>query len=124
MLGAVSVAVLSYLGFDAIASFAEEVTGGSRRVARAVLFCLVLAGTLFVLTGVDPITVTEYSLVLSAAALPLTYLPIFVVANDRSYLGDRVNSRFTNVLGSVYLVLLSAVSLAAIPLMVYTKAGQ
>ncbi|KPC85950.1 amino acid permease, partial [Streptomyces sp. NRRL WC-3753] len=41
-------AVLSYLGFDAIASFAEEVTGGSRRVARAVLFCLVLAGTLFV----------------------------------------------------------------------------
>ncbi|MEU4128720.1 APC family permease [Streptomyces wuyuanensis] len=47
VLGAVSVAVLSYLGFDAIASFAEEVTGGSRQVARAVLFCLGLAGTLF-----------------------------------------------------------------------------
>ncbi|WP_406731096.1 APC family permease [Streptomyces sp. NBC_01794] len=45
---AVSVAVLSYLGFDAIASFAEEVTGGSRKVARAVLFCLALAGVLFV----------------------------------------------------------------------------
>ncbi|MGW7106646.1 APC family permease [Streptomyces xanthophaeus] len=48
VLGAVSVAVLSYLGFDAIASFAEEVTGGSERVARAVLFCLALAGLLFV----------------------------------------------------------------------------
>ncbi|QIQ02890.1 APC family permease [Streptomyces liangshanensis] len=48
VVGAVSVAVLSYLGFDAIASFAEEVTGGSRKVARAVLFCLVLAGVLFV----------------------------------------------------------------------------
>lgn len=48
VLGAVSVAVLSYLGFDAIASFAEEVTGGSAKVARAVLFCLVLAGLLFV----------------------------------------------------------------------------
>ncbi|MER6775601.1 MULTISPECIES: APC family permease [unclassified Streptomyces] len=48
VLGAVSVAVLSYLGFDAIASFAEEVTGGSERVARAVLFCLALAGVLFV----------------------------------------------------------------------------
>ncbi|WP_093799271.1 APC family permease [Streptomyces sp. Wb2n-11] len=47
-LGAVSVAVLSYLGFDAIASFAEEVTGGSAKVARAVLFCLALAGVLFV----------------------------------------------------------------------------
>ncbi|MGW1224760.1 APC family permease [Streptomyces sp. NPDC002530] len=51
VLGAVSVAVLSYLGFDAIASFAEEVTGGSRKVARAVLFCLVLAGALFVAQG-------------------------------------------------------------------------
>ncbi|WP_225809280.1 APC family permease [Streptomyces spinosus] len=48
VIGAVSVAVLSYLGFDAIATFAEEVTGGSRKVARALLFCLALAGVLFV----------------------------------------------------------------------------
>ncbi|MGV9455654.1 APC family permease [Streptomyces sp. NPDC003635] len=48
VLGAVSIAVLSYLGFDAIVSFAEEVTGGSERVARAVLLCLALAGALFV----------------------------------------------------------------------------
>ncbi|MEU3913084.1 APC family permease [Streptomyces sp. NPDC029721] len=48
VVGAVSVAVLSYLGFDAIASFAEEVTGGSARVARALLFCLGLTGVLFV----------------------------------------------------------------------------
>ncbi|MFD7030921.1 APC family permease [Streptomyces sp. NPDC059917] len=48
VLGAVSVAVLSYLGFDAIASFAEEVTGGSAKVARAVLFCLALTGVLFI----------------------------------------------------------------------------
>ncbi|WP_405700992.1 APC family permease [Streptomyces sp. NBC_00069] len=48
VLGAVSVAVLSYLGFDAIVSFAEEVTGGSARVAHAVLFCLALAGGLFI----------------------------------------------------------------------------
>ncbi|MEU9236439.1 APC family permease [Streptomyces subrutilus] len=48
VLGAVSVAVLSYLGFDAIASFAEEVTGGSAKVARALLFCLAVAGVLFI----------------------------------------------------------------------------
>ncbi|MFF4904640.1 APC family permease [Streptomyces sp. NPDC001260] len=48
VLGAVSVAVLSYLGFDAIAGFAEEVTGGSAKVARALLFCLALAGVLFI----------------------------------------------------------------------------
>ncbi|MFD7666869.1 APC family permease [Streptomyces sp. NPDC059788] len=47
VLAAVSVAVLSYLGFDAIASFAEETTGSPGRVSRAVLTCLVLAGVLF-----------------------------------------------------------------------------
>ncbi|WP_432147091.1 APC family permease [Streptomyces sp. bgisy084] len=47
VLSAVSVAVLSYLGFDAIASFAEEAGGGPDRVARALLSCLVVAGVLF-----------------------------------------------------------------------------
>ncbi|MEV1046913.1 APC family permease [Streptomyces sp. NPDC049916] len=64
VLAAVSIAVLSYLGFDAIASFAEEVTGGSQKVARAVLFCLVLAGTLFVVQTylaalLEPVTSAE-----------------------------------------------------------------
>ncbi|SDW17002.1 amino acid/polyamine/organocation transporter, APC superfamily [Saccharopolyspora shandongensis] len=47
VLGAVSVAVLSFLGFDAIASFAEENTGSARQVGRALLFCLALSGVLF-----------------------------------------------------------------------------
>jgi amino acid transporter len=46
--GAISIAVLSYLGFDAIASFAEETTGDSRQVGWAILFCLGAAGLLFV----------------------------------------------------------------------------
>jgi len=49
VVGAISVAVMSYLGFDAIASFAEESAGSSRQVGRAILFCLAVAGTLFVL---------------------------------------------------------------------------
>ncbi|MFJ6655345.1 APC family permease [Streptomyces sp. NPDC091377] len=66
VLGAVSVAVLSYLGFDAIASFAEEVTGGSRKVARAVLFCLALAGFLFIVQTylvalLEPTTSAEFA---------------------------------------------------------------
>lgn len=48
VLGAVSVAVLAFLGFDAIASFAEETTGSSRQVSKALQFCLILAGALFV----------------------------------------------------------------------------
>ncbi|MEO8681749.1 MAG: APC family permease [Vicinamibacterales bacterium] len=47
IVGAVSVAVLSYLGFDAIASFAEESAGDPRDVGRAILVCLAVAGILF-----------------------------------------------------------------------------
>jgi amino acid transporter len=49
IVGAISIAVLSFLGFDAIASFAEESAGAERAVGRAILFCLGMAGTLFVL---------------------------------------------------------------------------
>lgn len=47
ILGAVAVAVLSYVGFDALATFAEETTGSSRVIGRATLVCLVIAGLLF-----------------------------------------------------------------------------
>ncbi|WP_309130814.1 APC family permease [Brevibacterium sp.] len=48
ILGAVSVAILSYLGFDSLATFAEEAKGGPRIVGRATLICLVIAGLFFV----------------------------------------------------------------------------
>jgi len=77
-----------------------------------------------VLTTLDPVKITEYSIVLSAAALPLTYLPILLVANDRRYMGDKVNSGLVNALATVYLLLLLVVAVATIPLMVLTKAGS
>lgn len=98
------------------------------RVDRAARFHLVmiLATLLAVgilVTGVDPVMVTEFSVVFSAVALPLTYLPILIVANDPDYMGEHVNGRFANVLGSAYLVLILVAALAAIPLMVITRMG-
>jgi len=95
-------------------------------VARFHLIILLtlIAGVMVILTTVDPIKVTEYSIVFSAVALPLTYLPILIVANDPGYMGERVNGRFANVLGTAYLALILVVSAAAIPLMIATKAGQ
>jgi manganese transport protein len=46
-----------------------------------------------------------------------------VVANDVGYMGDKVNSRLTNALGTVYLVIVVVAAVAAIPLMFATKAG-
>jgi manganese transport protein len=62
--------------------------------------------------------------VFSAIALPLTYLPILVIANDPDYMGEKVNGRLTNTLASVFLVIIVVASVAAIPLMIATKAGH
>jgi manganese transport protein len=88
-----------------------------------VVLLSVAGAALFGLSGVDPVKVTEYSIVLSAAALPLTYFPILLVANDPDYMGDKVNGRLLNAVAMVYLVILVAVALATIPLMIITKAG-
>ncbi|MEV4392552.1 APC family permease [Nonomuraea sp. NPDC049607] len=45
---AVSVAVLSFLGFDGISMLVEESAGGSAQVGRAMRLALILAGLLFV----------------------------------------------------------------------------
>ena len=79
---------------------------------------------LVVLTGYDPVKLTEYSVIFSVVALPLTYLPILLVANDRAYMGTRANGRLANVFGVIYLVILLAVAASAIPLLVITDGGQ
>lgn len=88
----------------------------------AMIVCL-LIGLGILATGVDPILVTEYSVVFSAVALPLTYIPILIVANDKQYMGREVNGRVTNTLGVIYLVIILVAALAAIPLMIVTGAG-
>lgn len=93
----------------------------SRFHAAMILSLVVALGILF--TGVDPVQVTEISVVFSAIALPLTYLPILIIANDPKYMGDRVNGRVTNVFGLIFLGIILLASIAAIPLMIVTGAG-
>jgi Mn2+/Fe2+ NRAMP family transporter len=99
------------------------------RPNQAAFFHLVLAlATLLacglLLTTVDPILVTEMSVVFSAVALPLTYFPILVVANDPDYMGEHTNGRLANGLGVVFLGLILVAAIAAIPLMIWTRMGQ
>ena len=39
-----------------------------------------------VMTGYDPVKITEFAVIFSVVALPTTYLPILLVANDRAYM--------------------------------------
>ncbi|SEF37169.1 Mn2+ and Fe2+ transporters of the NRAMP family [Amycolatopsis pretoriensis] len=97
-----------------------------RRAARfhTVVLVSVALGAALLLTTIDPVQLTEYTLLLSAVVLPLTYLPILVVANDRAYLGDQINGKIRNALGIIYLVVILIAAIAAIPLMIITGAGQ
>ncbi len=88
-----------------------------------IIICLLLS-VLTLLTAVDPVKVTEYSVVFAAMALPLTYLPILIVANDPDYMGAAKNGAVRNFLALIYLGLLLVASIAAIPLMIVTRAGQ
>jgi manganese transport protein len=96
---------------------------GAPRFTVTWLVLLVLALGL-VMTGVDPVQLTEYAVIFSAVALPLTYIPIFLVANDRTYMREYTNGRFANVLGLLYLLVITLVALTAIPLMILTNVGQ
>jgi Mn2+/Fe2+ NRAMP family transporter len=99
------------------------------RPNEAAFFHLVLALSTLVagavlMTTVDPVLVTEISVVFSAVALPLTYFPILVVANDPDYMGDHANGRLANGLGVIFLGLILVAAVAAIPLMIWTRMGQ
>jgi manganese transport protein len=96
---------------------------GAPRFTLTWLVLLVLAFGI-VMTGVDPVMLTEYAVIFSVVALPLTYLPILLVANDKAYMGTHANGRLANVLGIFYLVVILVVSLSAIPLMILTNVGQ
>jgi len=93
------------------------------RFTLAWLVLLVLACGV-IATGIDPVMLTEYAVIFSAVALPLTYLPILLVANDRAYMREHANGRLANVFGVVYLLVILFVALAAIPLMLITNMGQ
>jgi manganese transport protein len=80
--------------------------------------------TLIVLSGMDPISVVEYSIVFSVVILPLTYFPLLLVASDKRVMGRHANGPLTRALGWLYLAITTIAALAAIPLLMLTHAGK
>jgi Mn2+/Fe2+ NRAMP family transporter len=78
---------------------------------------------LIVLTGINPVDITEYSVVLAVVALPLTYFPILMIAGDRSFMGEHANGRISTVLGWIYFAVIVVLALAAVPLLLITNGG-
>jgi Mn2+/Fe2+ NRAMP family transporter len=70
------------------------------------------------------VVLTEYAVIFSVVALPLTYIPILLVANDRAYMGTHANGVLANVFGVLYLLVVLVIAVAAIPLLVLSNMGQ
>lgn len=78
---ALSVAVLSFLGFDAISTLAEEARGGARMVGQATMIALCLAAALFIVQ---------------------TYIAALLVPGQTEFVGDTAtNDAFYTVSGMI-----------------------
>ena len=75
------------------------------------------------MTGIDPLEITEYSVVLSVVALPATYLPVLLIARDKTFMGEHSNGPIATFLGWLYFVVICVVAIAAIPLLLATNGG-
>jgi Mn2+/Fe2+ NRAMP family transporter len=80
-------------------------------------------GVAIVETGINPVDITEYSVVFSVVALPLTYLPILLIAGDRSFMGEHANGIVARTLGWLYFAIILVLAVAAIPLLLATNGG-
>ena len=94
-----------------------------RRFTITWLVILALA-VLVILTGVDPVKLTEYAVILSVVIMPLTYLPVLIVSSRRSVMGQNTISTPLRWASWAFFGIIVLVVLAAIPLMIITRMGQ
>lgn len=90
-------------------------------LAWMAVFALAL---MVVLTGVEPVELADYAVVSSIVVLPLSFLPLLLVARDRTFMADKANGVLSNTLGWFYYVLIVLAALAAIPLYLLTSGGK
>jgi Mn2+/Fe2+ NRAMP family transporter len=96
--------------------------GRPKRWTTAWLACFI-GGYIVISTGIDPIELTEYAVVMSVIALPLTYLPIMLVAGDREVMGKHANGPLAKILGWGYFALICVLTVAAPILLFATNGG-
>ena len=77
---------------------------------------LIFASALFALFGADPLKLTEISMSLTAASLPLATFPFLILMNDRDYLGEHTNGHVGNAVVLFISALSAVLGVVSIPL--------
>ena len=90
-------------------------------MAWIILFLMALA---IILTGIDPMKLVEFAVLFSILVLPMTYLPLLLLAGDPIYMGNHANGIIAKSLGWIYFILIGLAAVAALPLFLLTSGGK
>jgi hypothetical protein len=77
-----------------------------------------------VLTGIGPVDHDDYAIDNSIDVLPLSFLPLMLVARDLTFMRDKANGVLANTMGWGFYALIVVAALAAIPLYLLTAGGK
>ena len=66
----------------------------------------------------------EFAILTSIVVLPLTYLPLLLLAGDKKYMREHANGPLAKTLGWLYFIVITAAALAAVPLFLLTSGGN
>jgi len=83
----------------------------------------ILAAVIIAITGIDPVRLTIYTTALGAFALPFTFAPLLIMANDTRYMGDQRNGRLANIAGVFFLGMLTIITVITVPLFIMSGGG-
>ena len=93
------------------------------RFTLAWIACFVLALAI-VMTGINVMQLVEYAVLFSIVVLPLTYLPLMLLAGDKSYMREHANKWLAKGLGWLFFAIVTVAAIAAVPLYLLTSGGQ
>jgi Mn2+/Fe2+ NRAMP family transporter len=118
-LGAALEVALS-VGYNIAQGFGWE-WGENKKPVKAARFNLAMTIFLLVavaigLIGIDPLQLALFGSTITALFLPISLVPLLVLMNDRQYLGESTNRRFTNSAILCILVIAFVVAAVSLPL--------
>jgi Mn2+/Fe2+ NRAMP family transporter len=94
------------------------------KVVTGIWIAMILAASAIALTGIEPTTLMNISIIFGMVIMPLTYYAIVRGAGDKKILGKHAKNKFLNFAGWSMLAVITIAPLAAIPLMMVPSGGQ
>lgn len=111
---------ISYMFGEGLGWNSSEDPSPSKEARFSTVYTVILfLATIPLLFGVDPLQITNFSMALTAATLPLAVIPFLILMNDPHYLRDKTNGIISNSVVVIVTVLACFVAIVSIPLQIF-----